>query len=993
MKRILLFSACLLWMACSLEAQNAGVPYPDDKDLHSPLIDSLLKTMSLEDMAAQTIILRSKGTPSADYIVQMRQLLSENTYGGVCFFAGTTPDMLTLQQVYKQASRLPLLMSIDGEFGPAMRLTDLKKLPRQQTMGALCNENLVFEAGQEIGRQCRLLGIQWNFLPVADVNNNAKNPVINTRSFGEDPKMVARLASLFLKGMQSQGVMGSAKHFPGHGDTETDSHKALPLIRQPLDVLDSIHLYPFKKMIAEGVESIMVGHLNLPAYDNSGLPVSLSEKVVGGLLRKELGYRGLIVTDGLEMEGVRTALKKLPAYHNLEEGSIEVQALKAGCDVLLLPVDPQAAVKAIVKAVKKGILKQSRLEEACRRVLYYKTRKTFLANYAQYPAKQTMRNLPAFLRDSINSRATDALIQSIYNQSVTLLENDRHLLPISTWEYPKKLCISIGDGKSTDFFKRLKIYDRNVQEINLSRDFDKKLAEDSLFYKKCRAYDIVFVDISNTNYSPTSGYGISAQSIRLVQKLQEENLTVVLCVFAPPYALLPFYNMNNIDAILCGYQDVKESHRACADLIFGSVSACGKLPVSVERYWRINHRRTTKGSMLYDARPKDVGLNDRVFARIDSIVENGLRQKAYPGCQVLVAKKGAVVYDKCFGKESYDSLAPKVEPESIYDLASLTKILATTLAYMRLYELEAYGLDQPIKEVLWRLASTNKKHATFRQLLSHQAGLKAFIPYVEDTMFNGDPLFDSVWSHDYPTEVADGLFLHNGYGKHIRKLIDESPVSAKYSYVYSDLGFYYLNEALQMLTDTSLNGYVASNFYRYLNLRNTAFRPLEVFPIGRIMPTERDSTLRHRLLRGHVHDPLAALLGGVGGSAGLFSNSRDVAVICQMLLQKGWYGGIRYFDSTTIELFTSSDFSSHDNRRGGGFDKPPLIPDKNSPTCPSASHASFGHSGYTGTYCWIDPKEDLVYVFLSNRVHPTPKNKKLSHLGIRTAILEELYHN
>lgn len=981
----------LLLFFCCASILQAQVPYPSDEDLHSPLIDSLLATMSVEDMAAQTIVLRSKSKPTAEYIVQMRQMLSAHTYGGVCFFAGTTPDMLTLQQVYKQASRIPLFITIDGEFGPAMRLTDLRKLPRQQTLGALTDSSLVFEAGQEAGRQCRLLGIQWNFLPVADVNNNPLNPVINTRSFGENPLAVAEHASWFLKGMQSQGVMGSAKHFPGHGDTETDSHKALPLIRNSVQTLDSIHLPPFIKLIAEGVESVMVGHLNLPAYDSSGLPASLSPWVVSGLLRRDLGYRGLIVTDGLEMEGVRIALQKLPEYQSFGEGMIEVQALKAGCDVLLLPVNPQAAVKAIAKAVQKGFLPRKRLEEACRRILYYKTHGSFPIDYRQYPSAQTMRNLPAFLRDTLNGKSNSDLLQSIWNQAITLLENDRGILPVSRWEYPRKMCLSIGDGKPGVFLKELQTYDRNFNHMELNRDFNPDMAEDSGFIKQFTGYDLVVIGITNTNYSPAKGYGITPQSIRLIQQLQNTGIRIVLAVFAPPYALAPFYNMNRIRAILCGYQETDESQKACAGIIFGALPTRGKLPVTIDRYWNAGHGYTTRSYRLHNSRYQDAGLDGRCFERIDSIVRTGLEQQAYPGCQVLIAKGGAVVYDKCFGRESYDSTAAQVSPESIYDVASLTKIMATTLAYMRLYENGDYHLDQSVRDVLPRLASTNKRYATFRQMLSHQAGLKAFIPYVEDSVFNGKPLFDTAYSYDYPTQVADRLFLQNGYERHIRRLIDESPVNSHRPYVYSDLGFYYLNEALEKLTDTSLEGYVTANFYDYLDLRNTAFHPLQYFPINRTIPTENDSTLRHRLLRGHVHDPLAALLGGVSGSAGLFSNSHDIAVICQMLLQKGMYGGIRYFDSTTVNLFTSSNFSQVDNRRGGGFDKPPLSPDKNSPTCPSASPSSYGHSGYTGTYCWIDPEKELVYVFLSNRVHPTHKNRKISQLNIRTSILECLY--
>ncbi|MDE6493932.1 MAG: serine hydrolase [Bacteroidales bacterium] len=991
MRRILL---CLLFLAGASALSDTkadGIPYPDSTDLYNPFMDSLISTLSLEDMAAQTIVLRSQSTPTPDYIVKMRTLLSRHPFGGVCFFAGTTPDMLTLQQVYKQASTLPLFITIDGEFGPGMRMTDLRKLPRQQTLGAIADEKAVFEAGREAGRQCRLLGIQWNFAPVADVNNNPRNPVINTRSFGENPREVARLSALFLKGMQSERVMGSAKHFPGHGDTETDSHKALPLLPQPARIIDSIHLLPFKHLIAEGVESIMAGHLNLPSYDSSGLPASLSPLIISELLRHRLGYRGLIVTDGLEMQGVRKALLTIPGYQHIGEGMIEIQALAAGCDVLLLPVDPEAAVKAIAKAVGKGLLKRQRLEEACRRILYYKTRKEFAADYAAYPGLQTMRNLPGFIQDSLNGNQNRALMQSLFDKAATVLENYQDILPISNQEYPKKICLGIGTGQDDVFYNTLRQYDPDLKQYVLAKDFDPKKVSDSAFLNMLASYDLVIVGIGSTHYTPARQYGISRQCVELVRRLTQGGKPVILSVFAPPYALSPFYDMS-LHAAVCGYEDTEESRRACANILFGALPASGHLPVGVDKYWPAGHGYGLRADRLLERRPEDMGLKRSDFNYIDSLAQTGIEQMAYPGCQILVAFKGAIVYDKCFGAETYDSAAPPVTPESLYDIASLTKIMATTLAYMRLYENGDYQLDEPVRNTIPRLTTTNKKHITFRQLLSHQAGLKAFLPYVEDSIYNGKPVFDSRWSYDYPTQVADSLFLQNGYARHIRRLIDESPVNARRPYVYSDLGFYYLNEALQKLTDTTLDGYVSMNFYQYMGLPCIGFHPLERFPLYRIMPTENESTIRHRQIRGFVHDPLIALMGGVGGSAGLFSNSRDVAVICQMLLQYGRYGGIQYFDSATVRLFTSSTFSQADNRRGGGFDKPPLATDQPSPTCPSASPLSFGHSGFTGTYCWIEPEKELVYVFLSNRVYPSSKNHLISHLGIRTAILEHLCH-
>ena len=977
-----------------VRAQHAqAVPYPAESDLHTPFLDSIIKTLSIEDMAAQTLILRTKAVPTPEYIVEMRRRLESHPFGGICFFAGTTPDMLTLQKAYKAASRLPLLFSIDGEFGAGMRLTDLHRFPRQQTLGAVSDPQLIYEMGQAVGRQCRLLGIQWNFLPVADVNNNPLNPVINTRSFGENPSDVARLASLYLKGMQSEGVMGSVKHFPGHGDTKTDSHLALPLIALDKNVLDSIHLAPFRKLIQEGVESVMVGHLNIPAYDSSGLPASLSPLVVTRLLREELGYRGLIVTDGLEMQGVRKTLQSLPNYKETGEGAIEVQALRAGCDVLLLPKNPEAAVKAIAHAVKTGRLPRERLENACRRILYYKFYPTFATDYNRYPQAETLHNLPRFIEDSLNGAPIRALRQDIYDHAVTVMDNINEVLPLSPTVAPRKIALHIGTGEADEFSRTLAGFDPSLEQLFLGKDFNYSAVASGSLLNRLKDKDLILLSITNTNYNPNKNYGISEQTLRLCKALQDVQIPVVLCVFASPYALLSFYDMPHISAAVCGYQDVDESKRACARVLYGALPATGHLPVRVAKYWPAGFGITTSAWILdFDRTYQESGLSSETRRRIDSLATTGLEQKAYPGCQILIARKGKVIYDQCFGTATYDSLSAAVQPNSLYDLASLTKILATTLAYMRLYENGEIALDEPIRNYLPRLGQTNKKHITFRQTLTHQAGLKAFIPYVDpDLMHNGKPVFDSVYSSNYPLQVADRLFLIKDYDKEIRKRIDETPVNPRRPYVYSDLGFYYLNEALRKITDTTLDGFVEREFYAPLGLKTLGFRPLNRFPLYQIMPTENDTLVRKRQIRGYVHDPLAAFSNGVAGSAGLFGCSRDVAVIGQMLLQNGFYGGIQFFDSATVKAFTSCRFSQADNRRGGGFDKPPFKKDDPSPTCASASSESFGHSGFTGTYLWVDPSLDLVYVFLSNRVYPDSHNKKLNVLGIRTSILELLY--
>ncbi|MEG1717395.1 MAG: glycoside hydrolase family 3 N-terminal domain-containing protein [Bacteroidales bacterium] len=953
--------------------------WQSDSSLFTPAINRIMEQMSLEEKIAQTMIVRSENNFSDEkYVQKMTTNFQKYGFGGVCFFKGQAIDMIKLASIYKATSKIPLFVTIDGEWGPGMRLTDVCNFPRQQVLGALQNDSLIYRMGSLVGEQCRRLGIHWNFIPVVDINNNPLNPVINTRSFGQDREEVANKGIAYYLGMKSQGILGSAKHFPGHGDTKTDSHFALPVINHDRETIDSLDLYPFKKMISSGVESVMVGHLYISSIDTTGLPASLSPIIVDSLLRKALNYRGLIVTDGLEMKAARV---KEPSDG---QGETEIRALLAGVDMLLLPLNPLSSIEAIVSAIKTKRLPYMRLDLACRRILKYKTDSSFLQFYRESISNSLLENLYS----KVNLKEIEVLNREIFEQGVTLVENHKNILPLKVSSYPRTACLHIGDSIRGTFESFLDKY-AYVKHFYLHRNFDSIVSQKML--DSLSEYNLCIVSVTNTNYTPLKDYGITPETIALISRLQTLASPLILSVFAPPYSLSLLDTLREIDAILVGYQELVPAQEVVAQIIYGGLPACGKLPVSVGARWPVHTGISTNSCSLAYKYPEEVGWHSSDLLQIDSLARQGIDSAAYPGCQILVAKNGAVVYNKVFGRETYDTLSNLVQVNSVYDLASLTKIMATTLVYMKMYEEGLYDLDDAVSLVLHHLRKGNKKKISFRQLLSHQSGLRSGWNYVDDSVFNGYPLFSINKSSKYSIKIADSLYLQKDYIKKIKKDIDVSEVNPHPSYLYSDLGFFYLNEAVKHLSGMEIDRYLKKHFYDSLGLKLIGFHPLERIPQEQIMPTEKEETFRHRLLRGYVHDPLVALMGGVGGSAGLFSNVEDLAVLCQMLLQNGSYGGVRYLDSSTIALFTNATFSAKENRRGGGFDKPPLENGQASPCCASASKNSYGHSGFTGTYFWIDPDQKLVYIFLSNRVYPVSFPNKLSNMNIRTNIQECLY--
>lgn len=940
----------------------------------SSWIDSVMHSLSLEQRIAQLLMIRVHTDQDPAYYEEKVRLVEQYNIGGIAFFKGTPYRQMRFTNQLQSAAQTPLLIAMDAEWGPSMRLDSTLRFPWQMSLGAIRGEALVYDMGYAIGMQLKRLGVHINFAPVVDVNNNPENPVINFRSFGECRHNVARKGSAYMRGLQDAGIIACAKHFPGHGDTDADSHHTLPVLKQSLKEIKETHLYPFEKLIDQGVEAIMVAHLEVPALESrSQLASSLSHNVVSQLLQQQMGFSGLVITDALDMKGVSDYFKP---------GMLELQALIAGNDILLLPENVPAAIQTIRQAIESGQITEDYVNEKCRKILYYK-QKAGLDSFIPIDTQNWEQDL--------NHPGTKRLIANLAQSAITLARNENDLIPISLKENLKLASVSIGKQEENRFQPMLNDY----YPVSLFSIEKQPLPEQMKhLLTQLEDYDLVIVSMHNNSMFLNRRYGFTDESIELIKQIARQNKTI-LSLFANPYSLAFFGDeILDIEAIVIGYQEGPVYEEAIAQIIFGGRTARGQLPVSVGTHFPLNTGISTPDNFrLGFGLPEDININRDCLSEIDSIVQKSIQDKAFPGCQIVIAKDGMVFYNKSFGFHTYEQKS-KVENSDLYDLASVTKVVATTAAIMRMLDHNQISLDQTLGHYLPWLNNTNKEHIRIRELMAHQARLHSWIPFYMETIADGKPhtdFFQSQMSEDFPVEVGYNLYLRRDYRDTIFSRIKESPLNQTSDYKYSDLGFILLAEVVKQQTGMRLDDYVDTYFYKPMGLRNLVFNPLYHFLPSSVIPTENDIQFRNQIIQGHVNDPAAAMLGGVSGHAGLFSNALDLAAFMQMLLQGGTYGGKRYISEQTLHEFTRLQYSDNKNRRGLGFDKPSLDKDEPGPAAQSASPQSFGHSGFTGTYVWADPAENLVFVFLSNRTYPDPSNRVIIEKNIRTNIQQLVY--
>jgi len=892
---------------------------------------------------------------------KLERLVRDYHLGGLIFMKGSPVRQAQLTNHYQSMARVPLLIAMDAEWGLAMRLDSAIKYPYQMTLGAIADNRLIYEMGRQKALQAQRLGVHVSFSPVVDINNNPANPVISFRSFGENKYLVAEKGAAYMRGLQDNRILACAKHFPGHGDTDADSHYSLPVIKGTRKQLDTLELLPFKRLIREGVGSVMVAHLGVPALDTtSNRPSTLSPAVVQKLLKDELHFEGLVFTDALNMKGVADFY---PA------GEVDALALLAGNDVLLYSMDVPVAINRIFSAIEAGKIRWRDIEKRVKRILAVK----YWVGLNQYVPVNTDK-----LYEELNPAAAGALNQRIFEQAITLVNNPDQLIPLRGKSSQKRLHLGVGDPTAIEFYNALSIY--TVAEHRYL-----PMKYDSLALNKLAAeleqFDEIVVSWHLATQRAGQKFGIDSLTVSGIKKLMAGK-TSVQVVFGNAYAL-PQFNFGN--ALVCGYEEHPWAWKTAAQMLFGVIPFKGKLPVTVSPGLPAGTGLITNAA--YDLRlidPGHLGLSPRDFRRIDSIAENALRLGAMPGAQLLLLRGHEVFYARSYGFTDQQR-QQAVTQGTVYDLASLTKVLASGVGTMYLYQQKQLPIDSSLGFFLPELRGSVLGAQTLRAVMAHQAGLPAFVPFWKRTFKNGKP--DPAWYTDSTgLRVAEGMYLHPQIRDSLWQWVVQQPLQPG-KYVYSDLGLQLVWEVLRRSQQKEPEQWLEEKIYGPLQLRNLGYQPRKRLPLAIIAPTETEADFRKQGLRGDVHDPMAALLGGVAGHAGLFANAADVARLTVPLSRPGKKEVAVKFTPDTRALFASPQFAN--NRRGLLWDRPDSDRSKASPVGPSASAYSMGHSGFTGTFLWVDPQADLTFIFLSNRVHPSATPNRLAELHVRTQLLEE----
>ena len=959
-----LFFVAFLMTFFNSYSQNLDPLRTDDYYVQEKWVDSILNSMTIDQKIGQLFMIQAYSNLDSVHENKIKEMIQKYHVGNLIFMQGTPNKQAQLTNTYQSLSKIPLMIGFDGEWGLDMRLQNTYRFPWNMTLGAIQDNTLIRKFGEHLGRHAKRLGIHVNFAPVVDINTNPLNPIIGNRSFGENKQNVTQKAIAFSQGMQSEGVLANAKHFPGHGDTATDSHLKLPVLNFDKQRLDSVELYPYKRVFDAGMASVMTAHLSIPVLEsNPKLPTSLSPSVVTDLLKEKLGFLGLIFTDGLNMKG---------AADYSSSAEIDLAAVLAGNDVLLIPQDVPATISLMKNSIQTGVLLPERIDESVRKILLAK----YKVGLHLYKPIDTLN-----LVKDLNTIEDEVLHRKLVKNSMTIIKNKKNILPVEDLKKHKKIAyVALGDDTGDQFLDALAKYSKihKVDSDNLNEVID--ALED---------FDLVIVGFHKSNAHPWKSYEFSNQELVWLHEISRKNKTI-LTVFASPYSLLNIKSFTNLEAVLVAYQNSEIAQEISAQTIFGAFEATGKLPVSIKNKFPVGTGISTKSlQRLQYSIPEAVGMSSQKLARIDSVATIVLEEKMSPGLQVLVARKGVVVYEKSFGYHT-DKKKNPVKNSDVYDVASLTKILASLPMLIKAEEEKKIALSSSIRKIAPRFKKSNKGAVTVQEVLSHYGKLKAWIPFykfTQDTITNKNlkKFYRAKKIKNFTIKVAENLYLKSSYKDSIYKYIRDAEQREKPGYKYSDLGYYIFKEALEKRYKKDLNVLVDDEFYEPLGANRMSYLPLAKFDKLSIVPSEKDSYFRDQLLHGYVHDMGAAMLGGVGGHAGLFANSNDVAKIMQLYLQKGYYGGKRYFKAATFNKFNKRYYSDKKVRRGLGFDKPQLDSTIMA-TCGCVSDESFGHSGFTGAYTWADPVSGILYVFLSNRVFPTMENYGLVDQDIRTKI-------
>ncbi|MEO0471541.1 MAG: glycoside hydrolase family 3 N-terminal domain-containing protein [Bacteroidota bacterium] len=958
--------------------KSAPILDVDPVDPAEKWADSILSSMSLEEKVGQLFMIATFSNKDEQHYQYIESMVRNQHLGGLIFMQGNPASQVELVNRYQATAKVPLMISQDAEWGVAMRLKGTRAYPKNMTLGAIQNDSLLYALGKQMARELRAVGVNVNFAPSVDVNNNPRNPVINYRSFGENKYNVSRKGIMLMKGMQDHKVMACAKHFPGHGDTDTDSHHDLPLIHHNRDRLDTLELYPFMKMMEAGVQSLMVAHLYVPALDSTPNQAStLSPNIVHQLIRENMGYDGLLFTDALNMQGVA---KFYPA------GEVSLRAFLAGNDVLLFPGDVPRSARLIRHAVERGSITKADLDQRVKRIL----RAKYSVGLNQRE-KISTDELPAVFNDL----EANILRRRLYQAAVTIPKNDAGLLPLKKLDQRKIAYVQIGGGSGNQMDQSLQKY-ADVDAFYLRKGFTS--GEKAKLFRDIEGYNTVILGLFGMNNRPSQKFGVRASAIQLSKELSEKVPNSILAMFGNPYALKDF---GSEDAVVLGYEAVREAEQAVAAAIFGGKAVSGRLPVTASKQFREGMGAQIRLPIRFGfSLPEEQGMDSKVLAGIDRIADRYIDRMATPGCAILVMRGNDIVYEKGFGRTMYGPSGENINPwQHTYDLASVTKVVGTTLCTMYLVERGRLKLDAPISTYLPELKGSNKARLTIRRLLQHNAGLPGWIPFYEKTFIDEKQkmLDPKVYSFQktgrHTQEIAPNLYVDPKVYDQVWQQIVEVEVRDTERVRYSDIGMIIMARIIERVSGQKMDVLLDKLFYQSMGMDHTYFRPNEKGLAGDCPPTELDTVWRQGVVQGFVHDPAASLLGGVSGHAGLFSNVYDLAKVLMMLKNGGVYGQKRYLRPTTIHHFTRKQIAH--SRKGLGWDKPEGSDNKRrrNPASDFASLKTFGHTGFTGTCVWVDPQYDLIYVFLANRTFPYASNRQLARESVRIKVMDKIYES
>lgn len=981
MKRLLTYLLLSLAAAVSTHAVTPTLMKRADTRAMKRWVDSVYNSLSERQRVGQLIIANVQPTHGATTKAVIDNLVKNVGIGGLLFSEGTLENFVTQTNNAQAVARVPLLMTLDGEWGPAMRVKEVNKFVNNMAIGAVGDPELAREYGREVGRQCRLMGIQVNFAPVADVNSNPSNPVIGYRSFGQDPSRVATLTTAYSQGLEDMSVQAVAKHFPGHGDTSTDSHKTLPVVNADRKRLEDVELVPFKQFVKDGLSGVMMGHISVPVIDRSGTPASMSPNAYK-MLRDELGFEGLVYTDALGMQGATTS------------GNNAVTALKAGADLLLSPPNPAKAVDAIVAALKNGTLSKSEVETHVKRVLAYK----YVLGLSTRPAPISLKGLETRL----NSPSADRVARKLAAGAMTCLKNDNNLLPLKNLGNRSIAIVSFSSGPTT-FTKICSRY-----------------APAKTYY--CPGGAVTEAQLREIRKASTVIVGIydDAKGVRAGVERLKGCHDMIGVFMVNPYKMAKFKSsIGAMSAIILAYDDTEAARNYAAQAVFGGIDVKGHLPVNLDGIAKMGTGIRLPKTRLGYSSPSLEGMDEKLTATIDSMMDDAIARQAIPGGQVLVARNGNVVLDSQYGRLT--SSGAKVDDQTMYDLASVSKAIGTLPGVMVAVDKGLMDVSAPASRYIPGLDRDDKRDITIRQLLFHEsampASLNMFNIMIDTTSYTGKlitprrdaahtiKIQNGAWGNTtgrlrrditsttrrprFETEAAEGIWVGQAAYDTIMHEIYDIKLRPTNRYNYSCLNFCLLMDAEQRVTGMPHDTWVNENLWKPLGMTTMSYRPTLSHPRSQIAPTEKDNYLRRQTVHGFVHDETAAFSGGLQGNAGLFANADDIAKMCQMWLNGGEYGGERLLKKATVDTFTKT--KSPTCRRGLGFDKPDTTNPDNSPTTELASAETYGHLGFTGTVFWVDPTNDLIFVFLTNRVNPTRDNDAFARLNLRPKLFAEVY--